>query len=191
MAGSTLNDPFLRIPFAGYGVTWHMNAILGIELQGASTWLGTASDDCYDPRWRPIVCDSLRRPDHVPSFEPYLTHQIHAGLAFAPLHGTLAVGYRTFELRWYFRAGFGAAMLMPDDNVEFTEDGSGLAPTWLPTTDMAQGIRVTLSRHLALRAELRHCLYVDPVNSTTLELRNLLIGQAGMSVLLGHRENPL
>jgi hypothetical protein len=54
-----------------------------------------------------------------------------------------------------------------------------------PATDLALGARLALTRRLALRAELRSFVYIEGGDTLSLDLKPSLVGQLGLSVLLG------
>jgi outer membrane beta-barrel protein len=171
------NDPFLNRYIVGMGLGYHATEIFEIEANfGFSPNLGEAD-------WKPLTSQLVNNNHVSPDLSP-LTVFGNAMFLYSPIYGKVAVGQRIIPFDIF--GAFGMGMVMTNDDLEaLQQEGEEYAEATAnqvhPTTNFGGGLRVVLGESLALRIEGRSLVYIETVSSTTLEMKNNFILQAGVS----------
>jgi len=171
------NDPFLNRYIVGAGFGYHATEIFEIEGNfGFSPNLGEAD-------WKPLTSQLVNNNHVSPDLSP-LTVFGNATFVYAPIYGKVAVGQRIIPFDIF--GAFGMGVVLTNDDLEALqqeddEEAIATANQTHPTTNFGGGLRVVLGESLALRIEGRSLVYIETVSSTTLEMKNNFILQAGVS----------
>jgi outer membrane beta-barrel protein len=173
------NDPFLNRYIVGSGLSYHLTEIFAVEVN-----LGF-SPDLGDADWKPLT-DQLVNNNHVSPDISKLTYFGNTTFCFSPIYGKAAVLGRkiiTFDI---FGA-FGMGMTRTVDDLEAlqkVDDPVAQATQFQihPTTNFGGGARIIFNERTAIRIEGRSLIYIETVDSTTLEMKNNFIVQAGVSL---------
>jgi outer membrane beta-barrel protein len=166
--GFVTNDPFIYRRLAGLSFAYHMTEIFALELMlGYSPDLGQAD---WKPLTRQLVDENKVSPDISK-----LTLFTHAAFQFSPIYGKIAINGRkivNFDVFGTFGMGFTRTI---DDLEALGDDSSTAQATAIElhaTTNIGGGARVIINQNWALRAEGRSLVYIETINSTTLEMKN-------------------
>ncbi len=174
------NDPFLNRYIGGAGFGYHATEIFEIEGNfGFSPNLGEAD-------WKPLTSQLVNNNHVSPDLSP-LTVFGNAMFLYSPIYGKVAVGQRIIPFDIF--GAFGMGFVMTSDDLEaLQQEGEEYAEATAnqthPTTNFGGGLRVILGESLALRIEGRSLVYIETVSSTTLEMKNNFILQAGVSFFI-------
>ncbi len=173
------NDPFLNRYIVGSGLAYHLTEIFAMELNlGFSPDLGEAD-------WKPLT-DQLVNNNHVSPDISKLTYFGNATFAFSPIYGKAAVlGRNIINFDIFGAFGMGATRTV-DDLEALQKVGDPVAEATQyqvhPTTNFGGGLRVIFNESTAVRIEGRSLIYIETVDSTTLEMKNNFIVQTGLSL---------
>ena len=171
------NDPFLNRYIVGVGFGYHATEVFEVEANfGFSPNLGEAD-------WKPLTSQLVNNNHVSPDLSP-LTVFGNATFVYAPIYGKVAVGQRIIPFDIF--GAFGMGMVLTNDDLEALQQEDdeyaiATANQTHPTTNFGGGLRVILGESLALRIEGRSLVYIETVSSTTLEMKNNFILQAGVS----------
>lgn len=180
--GSVSNDPFLNRWIIGAVADYHFTELFALELQlGYAPNFDDPSQDC-DPDWKELSCQLLEKNSVSPDISRLTTHA-SAALAYSPIYGKAAVGRSIIAFDIFGAFGLGVVNTT-DDLVALQEDGPEAQATqeqWHPTTMISGGARVAFTDSVAARLEVKSMTYIETVKSTTLEMKNNLIIQGGVS----------
>ena len=173
------NDPFLNRYIFGTGFAYHLTEIFAMELN-----LGF-SPDLGDADWKPLT-DQLVNNNHVSPDISKLTYFGNATFAFSPIYGKAAVlGRNIINFDIFGAFGMGATRTV-DDLEALQKVGDPVAEATQyqihPTTNFGGGLRIIFNESTALRFEGRSLIYIETVDSTTLEMKNNFIVQGGLSL---------
>jgi outer membrane beta-barrel protein len=177
--GFVTNDPFINRYLFGASVGHHVTEIFAVELQGGfSPDLGTTD-------WKPITHQLVENNQVSPDISKIVLYG-HANFQFSPIYGKVAVMGRSL-VNFDVYGGFGAGFVQTHDDLEAlqaTQDERALATAvqFHPTTTFGGGIRIIFNQNLAARLEGRSLVYVETIQSTTLEMKNnfLLTGSVAL-----------
>jgi len=173
------NDPFLNRYIVGSGLAYHLTEIFAMELNlGFSPDLGEAD-------WKPLT-DQLVNNNHVSPDISKLTYFGNATFAFSPIYGKAAVlGRNIINFDIFGAFGMGATRTV-DDLEALQKVGDPVAEATQyqvhPTTNFGGGLRIIFNESTAVRIEGRSLIYIETVDSTTLEMKNNFIVQTGLSL---------
>jgi len=173
------NDPFLNRYIVGSGLAYHLTEIFAMELN-----LGF-SPDLGDTDWKPLT-DQLVNNNHVSPDISKLTYFGNAAFAFSPIYGKAAVlGRNIINFDIFGAFGMGATRTV-DDLEALQKVGDPVAEATQyqihPTTNFGGGLRIIFNESTALRFDGRSLIYIETVDSTTLEMKNNFIVQGGISI---------
>ncbi len=176
--GFVTNDPFINRYLLGGNFLFHPTEIFAFEFSGVF------SPDFGQADWKPIT-DQLVNENRV---SPDISKIIFYGTTsfqFSPIYGKLAVlgeDIINFDIFGAFGTGFvhtaddlEALQAVNDPRAEATASQNH------PTMNFGGGFRVIFSDNFALKLEGRSMIYIETVNSTTLEYKNNLMVQSGVS----------
>lgn len=173
--GAVANDPFLRRYILGGTVAYHLTEVFALEADlGWSPDLGDSVD--HKPLTTQLVEENNVSPD-ISKLSYYGT----LTFAFSPIYGKVAVGTRIINFDIFGVFGAGVARTADDLYALQAEDNDvralASAEEFHPTTNLGGGLRIVFNPNLALRLEGRSLVYIETVQSTTLEMKNNLIVQ--------------
>ena len=173
------NDPFLNRYIIGAGMAYHPTEIFALELNiGFSPDLGEAD-------WKPLTKQLVDNNKVSPDLSP-LTYFGNACFEFSPIYGKVAVsGKKIIHFDMFGAFGMGAVRTAEDlVNLQTQDDPQALATQFQvhPTTNFGGGARIIFGESMALRIEGRSLVYIETVNSVTLEMKNNFIMQFGASL---------
>ena len=175
------NDPFLNRYIVGTGVGYHLTEIFAIEgMLDFSPDLGTSD-------WKPLTTQ-LVEENHVSPDISKLNLFGSACFVFSPIYGKAAIsGRKIINFDIYGKFGMGATQTK-DDLEALQAVGDPKTEKTMdqlhPTTNFGGGARVIFNDNLALRVEGRSMVYIETVNSTTLEMKNNFILQFSASFFI-------
>lgn len=179
--GAVVNDPFLKRYIGGAYVTRHFTEVFSGEVDfGFAPDLGEAD-------WKDLT-NQLKESNRVlPDISKLLFYGTFT-FGFSPIYGKVAVGQRIIIFDIFGVFGMGAVRTADDLNalgVQGSGDEADRAKATQyqvhPTTNLGGGLRVALSPNVAVRLEGRSLVYIETVQSTTLEMKNNLILQGSVS----------
>jgi len=180
--GFVANDPFLNRYIINGFFDYHITEVFALEAQlGYAPILGSGGEN--DPDWKQLSKQLLLKNSVSPDISKLDLHG-SVGLAYSPIYGKAAVGRRIiiFDIYGHFGLGF---VHTSDDLVALQAEGEQSAidtqTQFHPTTVIGGGARIAFTPSIAARIEGKSMSYIEVVNSTTLEMKNNLVVQAGVS----------
>lgn len=172
------NDPFLNRYIVGAGVGYHITEIFAIE------GMIDFSPDLGEGDWKPLTTQLVNENNVSPDISK-LTYFGEASFVFSPIYGKAALrGRNIINFDIYGKFGMGATATS-DDLEALQAEGKPTAVATQnqvhPTTNFGGGARVVFNQNVALRVEGRSMIYIETVDSDTLEMKNNFIIQAAVS----------
>ena len=197
-AAAVINDPFLKRRIIGTGVAYNLTEIFAIEAM-LDYGLDLGESD-LSTLTKQIKDDNNVAPDisRVLAFGD-------VSFVYSPIYGKAAVlGRQIVNFDVYGKFGMGIAQTKDDGTVSGILDGSdNICPDistlnsnseqalfcqtqiqWHPTSSFGGGFRVIFNDSFAVRLEGRSLTYIETVNSTMLEMKNLFLVQGSASFFL-------
>ena len=179
--GFVTNDPFINRYLVGVGVGYHLTEVFSIEFDG------TYSPDFGKADWKPITIQLVEKNKVSPDISK-IAYYGNVNFAFSPIYGKMAVFGRNIIMFDVFGA-FGTGFVHTVDDLEAlqaTEDDDAIATQaqYHPTTNFGGGFRIIFNRSVAFRLEGRSMIYIETINSTTLEMKNNFMLVASGSIFL-------
>jgi outer membrane beta-barrel protein len=166
--GFVTNDPFINRYIIGAGIAYHITEIFAVEL------LGNFSPDFGEADWKGVT-EQLVHENRV---SPDISKILYFGqlnFQFSPIYGKVAVGQKIINFDIFGTFGTGIVNTKDDlEALQCTDDPSCIATQsqFHPTTNFGGGFRIIFSRNVALRLEGRSMVYIETIDSTTLEMKN-------------------
>jgi len=173
--GFVTNDPFVNRYLVGAEFVYHATEIFGVGL--SATYSPDFGNADYKSVTRQLIDENQVSPDisKINYFGSINTQ-------FSPIYGKVAVGARGIVMFDVFGV-FGLGLVHTSDDLEAlqgTDDPLALATAnqLHPTSNFGGGIRATFGPNIAVKLEGRSMVYIETVNSTTLEMKNnfMLLG---------------
>lgn len=171
--GFVTNDPFINRYLAGVGLAYHVTEIFAIEANlGYAPNLGEAD-------WKPLTKQIVEENNVSPDISK-LTLFTNTGFQFSPIYGKVALNGRRI-INFDIFAAFGIGITQTQDDLDALgadeSDAAAIntAVQWHPTTNIGGGVRVIFNDMIAFRLEGRSLIYIETVESTTLEMKNNFI----------------
>jgi len=175
------NDPFLNRYIVGSGVGYHLTEIFAIE------GMFDFSPDLGNSDWKPLTTQ-LVEENHVSPDISKLNLFGSACFVFSPIYGKAAIsGRKIINFDIYGKFGMGATQTRDDlEALQAEGDSKAIATERQthPTTNFGGGARIIFNDNLAVRVEGRSMVYIETVNSTTLEMKNNFILQFSASFFI-------
>ena len=175
------NDPFLNRYIVGMGVGYHLTEIFAIE------GMLDFSPDLGERDWKPLTTQLVEENNVSPDISK-LTYFGSACFVFSPIYGKAAVlGRNIINFDIYGKFGMGATRTADDLTALDAEGQARAIATQFqvhPTTNFGGGARVVFNQNMALRLEGRSMVYIETVNSDTLEMKNNFIIQGAFSFFI-------
>lgn len=175
--GFVTNDPFLNRYIAGVRLGYHITEIFAIE--GEFSY----APDLGSRDWKPLT-DQLVEENNVSPDISKLTLITNATFQFSPIYGKVALGNGNI-IHFDIYGAFGMGITQTRDDLEALQavgDPVALATEvqLQPTTNFGGGVRVSFNETVALRIDGRSLVYIETVNSTTLEMKNNFVLSGGV-----------
>ncbi len=185
-AAYVANDPFLSRYIIGAGVGYHLTEIFALEANL------DYSPDFGKADWTSLTTQLVEEN----SVSPDISKMAFAGslsFLYSPIYGKVAIGRRIIAFDIYGAFG-GGAVVTNDDldalQTDSTDDRAVITQTQThPTTNMGGGLRVSFTPNLAARFEGRSMVYIETINATTLEMKQMFIVQGAFSVFFPTMRN--
>ena len=176
--GFVTNDPFINRYLIGAGFAYHITEILAVEA------VGTFSPDFGEGDWKPIT-DQLVNYNKVSPDISKIIYYGNINFQFSPIYGKIAIlgsNIIIFDIFGVFGTGF----VHTDDDLKALqkEDEPSALATEVqkhPTTNFGGGFRVILNKNFAARLEGRSMIYIETIDSTTLEMKQNFLLQLSAS----------
>lgn len=197
-AAAVINDPFLKRRIIGTGVAYNITEIFAVEaMLDYGLDLGDADLS--------TLTQQIKNSNNV---APDISRILAFGdvsFVYSPIYGKAAVlGRQIVNFDVYGKFGMGIAQTKDDGTVSGILDGSdNICPDistlnssseqalfcqtqiqWHPTSSFGGGFRVIFNDSFAVRLEGRSLTYIETVNSTMLEMKNLFLVQGSASFFL-------
>ena len=197
-AASVINDPFLKRRIIGTGVAYNLTEIFAVEAM-LDYGLDLGDSDLS------TLTKQLKDDNNV---APDISRVLAFGdvsFVFSPIYGKAAVlGRQIVNFDVYGKFGMGIAQTKDDGTVSGILDGSdNICPDistlnsnsetalfcqtqiqWHPTSSFGGGFRIIFNDSFAVRLEGRSLTYIETVNSTMLEMKNLFLVQGSASFFI-------
>ncbi len=176
--GFVTSDPFLNRYLIGAGLTYHVTEILGVELSG------TFSPDLGEGDYKAITKQLINENQVSPDISRVMWF-LELGLVFSPIYGKVAIGGKSignYDIYGVF--GTGVTQTREDlDALQSPDDPITLATATQihPTSNIGGGIRMVFGPSIAVKVDARSMIYVETVNSTVLELKNVFMLKGAVS----------
>jgi outer membrane beta-barrel protein len=175
--GFVTNDPFLNRYMIGVGLGYHLTEIFAIEGNLAY------SPDLGRGDWKPIT-EQLVDKNHVSPDISKLQLVANGTFLFSPIYGKVALnGNRIINFDIYGAFGMGVTQTV-DDLEALQAEGEEIAMAtevqFHSTTNFGGGARVVFNETVCVRVDGRSLIYIETVNSTTLEMKNNFILTGGV-----------
>lgn len=167
--GFITNDPFVKRYLVGASLTYHPTEIFGIELSG------TFSPDFGESDWtiltKQLINENSVSPD-ISKVEAFGS----ASFQFSPIYGKVAVAGKKI-VNFDIFGVFGAGVVSTKDDLKALQaegDAAAIATETQvhPTTNLGGGFRIIFNENMAVRVEGRSLVFIETVESTTLEMKN-------------------
>ena len=175
------NDPFLNRYIVGGGVAYHLTEIFAVEA------MVDFSPDLGEGDWKPLTTQLVNENNVSPDISKLTTFG-SACFVFSPIYGKAALrGRNIINFDIYGKFGMGATRTSDDlEALQATDQPTAIATENQihPTTNFGGGARVIFNQNVALRVEGRSMIYIETVDSDTLEMKNNFIIQAGVSLFV-------
>ncbi len=169
--GFVTNDPFINRRLGGLCFAYHFTEIFAIEIMGGY------SPNLESADWKPLTRQLVEKNKVSPDISK-LTGFGHIAFQFSPIYGKVAINGRKI-INFDVFGTFGMGVTRTIDDLEALGDDSDTAKATQvqahATTNIGGGARVVLNQNWALRAEGRSLVYIETINSTTLEMKNNFI----------------
>lgn len=167
--GFVTNDPFINRYLIGASFAYHLTEVFAIEANGSF------SPDFGEADWKPITQQLI----HENRVSPDISKIYYEGdfnFQFSPIYGKVAVSGGKIIAFDIFGV-FGTGVVNTHDDLkalgaETDPDALASAIQFHPTTNFGGGIRVIFNENIAARLEGRSMIYIETVQSTTLEMKN-------------------
>ncbi len=177
--GFVTNDPFINRYLLGANFAYHPTEIFAVEASAVF------SPDFGKADWKPITHQLVEENRVSPDISKILFYG-SLNFQFSPIYGKLAVvGDRIINFDIY--GAFGSGVAHTEDDLEALQCSdadprcNATASENQVTMNFGGGFRVIFTDALALKLEARSMIYIETVNSTTLEYKNNLMIQSGVS----------
>ena len=178
MPAFVTNDPFLNRYIISGRLGYHITEIFAIELELAY------SPDLGEADWKPLT-KQLVNENHVSPDISKLMLISNATFQFSPIYGKVALrGNNIINFDVYGAFGMGVTRTKDDLEALQAEDDPIAIQTQVqvhPTTNFGGGARIIFNEAVAVRIDGRSLVYIETVNSTTLEMKNNFILSGGVS----------
>lgn len=180
------NDPFLNRYIVGTGINYHLTEIFAIELTV------DYSPDFGRADWKPLTKQLVDKNSVSPDISK-MTFAGNASFLYSPIYGKVAIGRKIIAFDIYGAFGAGATVTNDDLDALQTDETDqravATATQTHPTTNIGGGARVSFTPNLAARIEGRSLVYIETINSTTLEMKNMFIVQGAFSIFFPSMRN--
>jgi outer membrane beta-barrel protein len=175
--GFVTNDPFLNRYIAGVRLGYHLTEIFAIE--GELSY----SPDLGETDWKPLTTQLVNENNVSPDISK-LTLVSNATFQFSPIYGKVALGGGNI-IHFDIYGAFGMGVTQTRDDLRALQaEGDPIAQATevqlQPTTNFGGGVRVVFNETLAVRVDGRSLVYIETVNSTTLEMKNNFVLSGGV-----------
>jgi outer membrane beta-barrel protein len=175
--GFVTNDPFLNRYIAGVRLGYHLTEIFAIE--GELSY----SPDLGETDWKPLTTQLVNENNVSPDISK-LTLVSNATFQFSPIYGKVALGGGNI-IHFDIYGAFGMGVTQTRDDLRALQaEGDPIAMATevqlQPTTNFGGGVRVVFNETLAVRVDGRSLVYIETVNSTTLEMKNNFVLSGGV-----------
>lgn len=175
--GFVTNDPFLNRYIAGVRFGYHLTEIFAVE--GELSY----SPDLGETDWKPLTTQLVNENNVSPDISK-LTLVSNATFQFSPIYGKVALGGGNI-IHFDIYGAFGMGITQTRDDLRALQaEGDPIAQATevqiQPTTNFGGGVRVVFNETLAVRVDGRSLVYIETVNSTTLEMKNNFVLSAGV-----------
>lgn len=173
--GFVTNDPFINRYMVGSAFAYHVTEIFAIEA------VGSFSPDFGQGDWKPITTQLVEENKVSPDISKIIYYG-NVNFQFSPIYGKIAVsGAKIINFDVF--GSFGTGLVNTNDDLlalqaEDDPDAQATEVQYHPTTNFGGGFRVIFSKSLAARLEGRSMVYIETIDSTTLEMKNnfMLLG---------------
>jgi outer membrane beta-barrel protein len=179
-AAFVANDPFLNRYIVGAGLGYHITEIFAVE--GRFDYAPDLGEGDWKPLTKQLVDENSVSPDISK-----LTMAGSMVFQYSPIYGKVALSGRKI-VNFDIFGNFGVGFVRTRDDLEALqateEENPEAVATEIqthPTTNFGGGLRVIFGDTVAARLEARSLIYIETVNSTTLEMKNNLIIQASVA----------
>jgi outer membrane beta-barrel protein len=176
--GFVTNDPFLNRYIVGARLGYHVTEIFAIELEASY------SPDLGEADWKPLT-KQLVQENHVSPDISKLMLITNGTFQYSPIYGKVALrGNNIIAFDIYGAFGMGITRTKDDLDALQAEDDPIAQKTEVqiqPTTNFGGGARIIFNETVAVRLDGRSLVYIETVNSTTLEMKNNFIVSGGVS----------
>ena len=174
--GFVTNDPFINRYMIGASFAYHLTEVFGVEMTG------TFSPDFGKGDWKPITNQLVLENKVSPDISKIIW-SASGNFSFAPIYGKLAVGKKIIGFDIFGVFGMGVVGTQDDLEALQCEEDQKCVDSQKqshPTTTMGGGFRVIFSKNFSVRLEGRSMIYIETIQSTTLEMKNnfILMGSA-------------
>lgn len=178
--GFVTNDPFLNRYIGGVNLGYHITEIFAVEAQVAF------SPDLGERDWKPITSQLVDKNNVSPDLSK-LQLIANGTFLFSPIYGKVALNSNNI-INFDVYGAFGAGVTSTHDDPDALQiDPDNPDPLYLatadqiqPTTNFGGGVRVTFNETVCFRVDGRSLVYIETINSTTLEMKNNFVLSAGV-----------
>lgn len=179
--GFVTNDPFINRYLIGASFTYHFTEIFGAEVTA------TFSPDFGKGDWKPITNQLVNENKVSPDISKIIW-AAGGNFQFSPLYGKLALAKKTINFDVFGVFGMGVVGTFDDLEALQCESDPQCVDTEKQihaTSNIGGGFRVVFSKNFAIRIEGRSLIYIETINSTTLEMKNNFVLLGGATFFLG------
>ncbi len=172
------NDPFLNRYILGTSIGYNLTEIFAIEASF------DFSPDLGETDWKPLTKQLVQENNVSPDISK-LTYFGSTTFQFSPIYGKVALsGRKIINFDIFGNFGMGVARTADDlEALQKPDDPRAQATQYQlhATTNFGGGLRIIFNENMAARVEGRSLVYIETVDSTTLEMKNNFILQASAS----------
>lgn len=178
--GFVTNDPFINRYLLGASFAYHLTEIFALEANF------DYSPDFKEGDWK-FLTNVLVNENKVSPDISKIYFDGSFNFQFSPIYGKIAVSGKNI-IKFDIFGSFGTGVVYTVDDLKAlqTDENDAQAAAsekqYHPTTDFGGGFRVIFSKSFAARLEGRSMIYIETINSTTLEMKNnfMLLGSASI-----------
>lgn len=166
--GFVTNDPFINRYLVGVGLAYHVTEIFAVEFDGS--YSPTFGEADYKPVTEQLLTNNQVSPD-ISRLNFYGT----LNFQYSPIYGKIAVGGKNI-IKFDIFGAFGTGVASTRDDLEALDadqEPSAQATEAQNhlTTNLGGGFRIIFSEAFAIRLEGRSLLYIETLDSATLEMK--------------------
>lgn len=178
-AGFLTNDPFINRYLVGASFAYHVTEVFAVEFDGSY------SPTFGDADYKPVTSQLLNENQVSPDISRMMMYG-NLNFQYSPIYGKVAVGGRNI-INFDIFGAFGTGIVNTRDDLtaldaENEPSAQATEAQNHPTTSFGGRFRIIFSETFAFRMEGRSMMYIEALDSTTLEMKQPFMILAAASI---------